>query len=102
MEPYITQASMTLISMVVTGIAGYLIGVLKKRSKVEQARLEIDKSLARAEIVQAHKQHCVLGEPMSIDRYGELERIFNAYKTLGGNGTAERLFTEIKDTVPHH
>lgn len=91
----------TLVAMAVTGVLGFLIARVKHLSKFEQARIEIEKAMARQMIFDAYEDYVVLGKKLTIARYDELLRIFDAYTALGGNGTAKKYMEEIKALHPY-
>ncbi len=100
MDVAFQQVVTTAAGMVATGVLGYLIALAKRHGKVEKARIEIEKATARQDILEAYERYIVRGEHMSITRYDEIIREYNAYKTLGGNGTAEAYIDEIKKKRP--
>lgn len=105
----------SIISLVIvsggTALAGYFIGkkrqkhIEKKKEeeekeKIEEARIIIEKATARRFIFEAHTKYCEQNMPMSIDRFREISETFTAYKTLGGNGTAQKYYDEISEISP--
>lgn len=105
----------SIISLIVisggTALAGYFVGKrIQKRKerteeeesqkKIEEARIIIEKATARRLIFEAHTKYCEQHQPMSIDRFREISETFTAYKTLGGNGTAQKYYDEISDISP--
>ena len=86
----------TIVGMAVTGVLGYLLARIKNFSKFEKARIEIDKCTARRDIFDAYEDYIVHGKTMTVARYDELEREFDAYTVLGGNGTAKKYMEEIR------
>ena len=94
-----------------TAVAGYFIGKRRQKNKektdkeeeqkkIEEARIIIEKATARRLIFEAHTQYCEESQPMSIDRFREISETFVAYKTLGGNGTAQKYYDEISEISP--
>lgn len=100
-EITINQAVVTCVGLVVTAVLGYFVGKLKRLSKVEKARIVIEKASARAHILSAYERYIIKGEHMSVSRYDELNEEYEAYVTLGGNGTAKRYMEEIKALKPY-
>ena len=88
------QIITTVAGMAATGVIGYLAATVKKHGKVEKARIEID-------IFDAFERYVVRGEHMTIARYDEIIREYDAYKVLGGNGTAEAYMDEIRKKRPY-
>lgn len=97
----IEQGVTTLVAMAVTGVLGFLIARVKHLSKFEKARVEIEKAMARQMIFDAYEEYVVKGKKLTIARYDELLRIFDAYIALGGNGTAKKYIEEIKALQPY-
>lgn len=97
----IEQSITTLVAMAVTGVLCFLIARVKHLSKFEQARVEIEKALARQMIFDVYEEYIVKGKKLTIASYDELLRIFDAYTALGGNGTAKKYMEEIKALHPY-
>lgn len=68
---------------------------------LEAAMREILKALARQMILDAYEKYIIHGEHLTIARYEELLRVYEAYKALGGNGTAEAYMREIIARKPY-
>lgn len=100
-EIAINQAVVTLAGMTVTGVLGFLLARLKQHGKVERARIEIEKAMARQMIFDAYEKYVIRGEHMTIARYEELLRVYEAYQALGGNGTAKAYMKEIIAKKPY-
>lgn len=98
----------SLIASVLSGTTLLIVGALAKRwsatlkefKQIEQAKNEIVKCSARRDILDAYERYIVRGEHMSITRYDEIEREYDAYKVLGGNGTAKAYMEEIEKKRP--
>lgn len=56
------------------------------------------RSLLRCEIVRAHKEYVVRGEPMSLEDLEYVAKTYESYHALGGNGTGTRLWRDIEAT----
>lgn len=94
------QFVVPLIPSVATGVFGYLLAMHRKRTKEERATAQIIKALGRKEIMDAYQVYIVEGHHMTVERFEQLTEIFEAYTTLGGNGTAKRMYEEIKAKRP--
>lgn len=55
----------------------------------------------RKNLVDAYEDYVVNGDPLTVERRHEIDKQYEAYKTLGGNGTITRLYKEICH-VPTH
>lgn len=100
-EIALNQVVITVVGMVLTGVIGFLVGIAKQHSKREQARIEIEKAMARQMIFDAYEKYILNHEHMTIARYEELLKTYEAYTVLGGNGTAKRYMTEIIELKPY-
>ena len=94
------QVLMQLVPTVAAGAFGYIVAMLRKRSKYERAVAKIIKALGRKEIMDAYQAYIVEERHMSVERFEQLTEIFEAYTDLGGNGTAQRMYEEIKAKRP--
>lgn len=55
----------------------------------------------RKNLVDAYEDYVVDGNPLTVERRHEIDKQFEAYSALGGNGTIKRLYIEICH-VPTH
>ena len=99
-EIFTQQIALTITTSVLTGVIGYLVATLRKRTKIEKAMFKIARSNARREIVDAYEEYVVQKRKMTVERYNELSETYEAYLELGGNGTAKRLMQEINEIKP--
>lgn len=90
-----------IITVSAAGIAGFFIAKVTHLTKKERARMVVDKCTSRKYIFDAYERYIVRAEHMSTARYDELLDLYDAYKTLGGNGTAERYMDEIRQKNPY-
>lgn len=100
-EVAVNQAVIAVVGMVATGVIGYLAGLLKRLTKREKARIIIDKASARAHVKEAYQRYVIEGHKMTIAAYEELTEEYEAYRILGGNGTAKAYMEEITAKVPY-
>lgn len=68
---------------------------------IERARIVIEKASARAHIKEAYQRYVIEGHKMTIAAYEELTEEYEAYRILGGNGTAKAYMEEITAKVPY-
>lgn len=101
LEITVNQAVIALVGFGVTTLLGYCLGKLKRLSKVEKARISIEKASARAHVLAAYEKYIIGGAHMTVARYEELLEEYEAYTILGGNGTAKRYMEEIKELKPY-
>ncbi len=100
-EVAVNQTVVAVVGMVATGVIGYLAGLLKRLTKREKARIIIDKASARAHVKEAYQRYVIEGHKMTIAAYEELTEEYEAYRILGGNGTAKAYMEEITAKVPY-
>lgn len=86
----------TVVGMCLAAVSGYVVGV----SKHSKARRTIDECVARNEIRQAFEDYVVNGKKLTASRYDELEKLFDAYLTMGWNGSGKKWIAEIREKVP--
>lgn len=79
------------------GIAGFFIAKVVGLTKKERARIEIDKITVREYITNAYNSHVIHEHPVTQKRREELDRAFEAYTILGGNGTAKQFMEAIRE-----
>lgn len=91
----------TIITAFAGALAGYLIARLKHIGKREKARITIEKATARRLIFEAYEDHVIQKKRLTVDRKREITETFEAYKTLGGNGTAQDYFDKIEGITPY-
>lgn len=87
-----------LIVFILTAVLGTLSGVFIGLHSKVKALFEITKAQGRKDIMTAYDHYVVREHKMTVERYDELHRIYEAYRKLGGNGTAHRLWSEIVET----
>ena len=87
---------------VIGALAGWIASARASRSQREEAlavrqRAISDGVLAllRAQLVDAYERYVAHGEPLTVERRHEIDRCFEAYEALGGNGTVRRLYEEF-------
>lgn len=81
---------------VLAAFLGYAISLLKDSKKTTDANAKGTMLLLRREIIEAHKRHCIQGEPMDAFSYKDVQEIHAAYKALKGNGLTDKMFGELE------
>ena len=82
---------------VVTGLLGCIVGLLAAFVRSEHALRKGMRSLLRNELVKAHRVFVVERDPVSLVDREVVDRNYQAYHSLGGNGTGTKLYEEIMD-----
>lgn len=87
---------------------GWIVSARKSRSDREkriaqrqEALCEGVLALLRAQIVDAYERYVVHDVPLTVERRHEIDRAYEAYVALGGNGTISRLYEGICNTRTH-
>lgn len=84
------------VSIAVASACGFLAAQVKRMSERDKALYEGIKTVLRKELIDSYERYVVGNEPLSIMRMDEIVRCYEAYKTLGGNGTGEQMFKAIQ------
>lgn len=87
----------TVIGMCLAAVGGYFVGI----NKHSKARRTIDECVARNEIRQAYEDYVVNGKTLTASRYDELEKLFDAYLTMGWNGSGKKWIAQLREKVPY-
>lgn len=77
-----------------TALVGYLVWLAQKTYTNKSASARAIKALLRAEIRERHHHYMERGSITSheLDEFNEM---FGTYKELGGNGTAEKMHSDV-------
>lgn len=110
----------TILTAVIAGLAAVAVAVIETRAarrrredderheeimRLEKERAERDsaialgvKALLRGRIIDFYDAHHNQSKPLSVERKRELDEMYTAYHSLGGNDTITALYNEIKDS----
>ena len=70
---------------------------IQNRSKKKSAESRLLMGLAYSEIIN-RAQFCISRGWIEVDEYNELDRyLYRPYAEMGGNGTAQKLMTEVRN-----
>lgn len=90
----------TIIEFVVSPIIGafmaYVVWKLQQQSKQTSANNRGTMILLRDKIIEDHKKYVIDTLPMPSYAYENFVETYEAYKALGGNGMAQKMFDEMK------
>lgn len=68
----------------------------RKRDEARQDARDLGTlALLHAKLTDAYEDHVLSGEPLSIDRRRDIDRIYEAYHAMGGNGTGTDIYRRI-------
>ena len=88
----------SILPMLLTGLGGacgWLLNGHRKEEERERAMEAGLRTLLRAELLEIHAKHLPSGHvPLPV--MDEVERIYQAYHSLGGNGTGTKIYEELK------
>lgn len=74
---------------------------LNKNKQESQAATNLIKCIARIYLVDFYDRFVVNDERMSVERWEEIGKLYEAYKELGGNGAGDRLYEELRKKKPY-
>lgn len=115
MDPMVWDVLKTCISCGLSFALGLVASLLARRRAQEDKIIEeqkhqdkamVDKQIAgnigllaliRKSLVDSYERHVTLKVPMTIERRHEIDQMYAAYKTLGGNGTITHLYEELSE-----
>lgn len=86
------------LSILVTGLVGYLVWFLKKQYSDKSASTRAMKILLRGQIYTLHNRYMERGS-ISPQELSEFTELYDVYKEFKGNGTATHMKADI-DRLP--
>ena len=85
-------------------IVGWVVGYRKKRQEAikrledrQEANNKGTLALIRKTLIDLYDLYVRHGGPMTVERRHEIGQLYEAYKTLGGNGVIDGLYQELMD-----
>ena len=91
----------TLIQYIASPLAvaafGYIIHILKDQRKGDKAASSGIMLLLRRELYDMHKKFVLRDDKFTRDDYSNVVEVYECYKALGGNSTADKLYEELDD-----
>lgn len=85
------------VSPIVAAFMGYVVWKLQQQSKWTHANNRGTMILLRDKIIEDHGKYVIEGRPMPSYAYENFVETYEAYKALGGNGMAQKMFDEMKN-----
>ena len=85
-----------IISPVLVAFMAYITWVLQDQGKKTSANNRGTMILLRDKIIEDHGKYVIEGRPMPSYAYENFVETYEAYKALGGNGMAQKMFDEMK------
>ena len=84
------------VSPIVAAFMAYVVWKLQQQTKQTTANNRGTMILLRDKIIEDHGKYVIEGRPMPSYAYENFVETFEAYKALGGNGMALKMFDEVK------
>lgn len=85
------------VPLVCGAVAAWAAASIKRERRKVDAIGEGVRALLRAEVIRAHRDYYEDGVPITLSQRTHLQDVYTAYHDLGGNGTATRLWEDIKE-----
>lgn len=79
----------------VSGACGWLLKSHKREAARDRAMETGLRTLLRAELLEIHAKYRPLGN-IPLEVMEEADRVYQAYHSLGGNGTGTKIYEELK------
>ena len=85
------------LTVLLGGLVGYLISLIKHGVGRDRAMDHGMQVLLRARLIDIHVKYVEHDEPCPVNVKEEADEVYEAYHSLGGNGTGTHLHDEIMD-----
>lgn len=79
----------------VSGACGWLLKSHKREAARDRAMETGLRTLLRAELLEIHAKYRPVGD-IPLEVMEEADRVYQAYHSLGGNGTGTKIYEELK------
>lgn len=96
LELIIKWAIPFILGTIVTGIITYIKNKLSRDKKKDRAIENAVQALLRNELIRRYREYEEKGEISILDKEN-ITHMYEEYKNLGGNGTVEKLYSELLD-----
>lgn len=96
LESIIGWAIPFILGTVMTGIISYIKNRISKDKKKDKAIENAVQALLRNELIRRYREYEIKGELSILDKEN-ITHMYEEYKNLGGNGTVEKLYSELLD-----
>lgn len=83
------------ISFAVAGLCGWLVARVRQLNKRDAALYSGMKALLRKELMNDFETYVVNKRPLSVERKREIDECYEAYSSLGGNGTGKQMYEKL-------
>lgn len=97
LESYIPQIVGYVLSFTVAGVCGWLLARVKRLGAQDKAMRDGMKAVLRKELIDDYEKYVANGrnQVMTVERRHEIDEVYRAYETLGGNGTGKAMYAEL-------
>lgn len=85
-----------IVSPIVAAFMAYVVWKLQQQTKQTTANNRGTMILLRDKIIEDHDKYVIERRPMPSYAYENFIETYEAYKALGGNGMAQKMFDEMK------
>ena len=92
----ITQILVTLLTVVITPLMGYIVWLLKEQKKDRTAQEKGIMLLLRVQLIEYHDKYMRKGK-IPTYAFQNFEDMYMAYHELGGNSMADKMHDEINE-----
>lgn len=76
-------------------LGGWIVSARTSRTRREKALSQGVLALLRAQLVDAYERYVIHADRLTVERKHEIDKAFEAYEALGGNGTIRHLYEEF-------
>lgn len=84
------------VPLVCGAIAAAALAAIRKERKKVDAIGDGMRALLRAELIRAHREYYEEGRPLTLSMRTHLASVYDAYHSLNGNGSATKMWDDIK------
>lgn len=96
MEQFLMRTYTIALPVILTAFMGYIVWLLKNQKKDRDANSRGTMLLLMVQLIEYHDRYVAEGEIPSY-AYENFDKMYHAYKDLGGNGMVTKMYEEIKD-----
>ena len=97
MDGLITQVLGWAATSALAAVVGAVAAQTRRRSTREEALEQGLRALMRAQLIELHEKYVAEGRQCSVDIKEQATSIYQAYHSLGGNGTGTHLYNELME-----
>ena len=95
-DEIVLKVILTIVSFATTGLLGFFVGKVKDHKKKDNRQEEALKCLLRSSITSKYYVYSELGEIPYYEKEN-IDKMFEQYKSMGGNSYVDTIVKEIND-----